>query len=138
MTLREDRHRTRAWGLFGGHPAPLAKAEIRHANGEHKTIPSKGVFSLRAGDRVRCWIAGGAGYGDPLARPSSTVLQDVIDRKISLAAARDEYGVVIDPKTRTIDETATAELPPGAWRGSAAQSTGRLIAARATGNRGTN
>ena len=93
-----------------GHPAPLAKAEIRHANGEHKTIPSKGVFSLRAGDRVRCWIAGGAGYGDPLARPSSTVLQDVIDRKISLAAARDEYGVVIDPKTRTIDETATAEL----------------------------
>ena len=51
MTLREDRHRTRAWGLFGGHPAPLAKAEIRHANGEHKTIPSKGVFSLRAGNR---------------------------------------------------------------------------------------
>ena len=66
MTLREDRHRARAWGLFGGRPPPLAKAEIRQANGERKTIPSKGVFSLRAGDRVRCWTAGGAGYGDPL------------------------------------------------------------------------
>ena len=37
------------------------------------------------------------------------MLQDVIDRKISLAAARDEYGVMIDPKTRTINEAATAE-----------------------------
>src|SRR6185295_18854085 len=52
MTLREDRHRTRPWGLYGGKPAALARAEIARAGGARETIPSKGVFSLTAGDRV--------------------------------------------------------------------------------------
>jgi N-methylhydantoinase B len=108
MTLREDRHRTRAWGLFGGSPAALARAEIRHANGDRKSIPSKGIFNLRAGDRIHCWAAGGAGYGDPLERAPAHVLRDVIDRKISVAAARDQYGVMIDPKSRQIDPQGTA------------------------------
>jgi N-methylhydantoinase B/oxoprolinase/acetone carboxylase alpha subunit len=95
MTLREDRHRTQPWGLFGGRPAPLAIAEIKRANGEYHVIPSKGVYGLSAGDRVRCRVSGGAGYGDPLQRDPLCVREDVIDSKVSLATARDSYGVVL-------------------------------------------
>ena len=53
------------------------------------------MFSLSAGDRVCCWASGGAGYGDPLERDPQAVKQDVIDGKISAAAAREEYGVLL-------------------------------------------
>jgi hypothetical protein len=38
------------------------------------------------------------------------VAEDVLDEKVSLEAARTEYGVVIDPLTRTVDAGATAAL----------------------------
>ena len=107
MTLREDRHCVPAWGLHGGSPAALARAEILRKGGERTTIPSKGIFALKAGDRIRCWGAGGAGYGDPLDRDPERVLQDVVDGKISSQSAREEYGVIFDEGTQTIDLNAT-------------------------------
>jgi N-methylhydantoinase B len=106
MTLREDRHRTHPWGLFGGRPAPLAIAEIRSGREGYREIPSKGVYGLNAGDRVRCRVSGGAGYGDPLEREVSKVRDDVIDRKITVATARDSYGVILKPDL-AIDVVAT-------------------------------
>jgi len=95
MTLREDRHRTQPWGLHGGRAAPKARAQITRAQGQSEDIPSKGVFSLSAGDRVCCWASGGAGYGDPLERDPQAVKQDIVDGKISAAAAREAYGVLL-------------------------------------------
>jgi N-methylhydantoinase B len=106
MTLREDRHRTRPWGLYGGGPPALAHAEIRRSQGDHETIPSKGVFTLSVGDRVRCWAAGGAGFGDPLARDPELVRLDLIDGKITREAADREYGVVLT-EAAGIDAVAT-------------------------------
>jgi N-methylhydantoinase B len=118
MTLREDRHRTRPWGLFGGRPAALARAEIERAGGAYKVIPSKGVYALAAGDRVRCWASGGAGYGDPLKRDPAQVREDVIDRKVTRLAARDDYGVVLRDDL-AIDAAATQvqRIELGAVRG---------------------
>jgi len=106
MTLREDRHRTQPWGLYGGRAAALARAEISSGGGAYKTIPSKGVYALSAGDRVHCHVAGGAGYGDPLQRDPALVREDVIDRKVTSAAARQEYGVVVGPDL-VVDAAAT-------------------------------
>lgn len=53
---------------------------------------------------------GGGGWGNPLSRPPEDVLDDVLDEYISIAAARDAYGVVVDPATMTIDQIATASL----------------------------
>jgi len=107
LTLREDRHHSQAWGLYGGCPPPFAHSNIRRAGGETEPIESKGVFTLRAGDTIHCWGPGGAGYGDPFARNQERVLEDVMDGKISIAAARASYGVVVDPKTKMVDEDAT-------------------------------
>lgn len=108
VTLREDRHITRAWGLYGGEPPPLAHAEICHADGRRTPIPSKGVFRLVGGDRIRCWATGGAGYGDPLEREPSLVLDDIAAGKISARAANERYGVVVDADEK-LDALATTE-----------------------------
>ena len=58
--------------------------------------------------------AGGGGFGRPLDRSPERVLEDVLDDKVSIEAARHSYGVVIDPVTMTIDQEATvAQRRPG-------------------------
>ena len=44
---------------------------------------------------IRVVTPGAGGYGDPHKRPSGEVLQDVIEGKVSLQAARKQYGVNI-------------------------------------------
>jgi N-methylhydantoinase B len=45
--------------------------------------------------------AGGGGWGDPLDRDPARVRADVIDEYISLAAAREVYGVVFKSDSRS-------------------------------------
>ena len=54
------------------------------------------------------WQAGG-GYGDPLRRLPSAVIEDLAAGKISLGAAQDIYGVALQADG-THDERATAAL----------------------------
>ena len=49
---------------------------------------------------------GGGGYGDPLLRDPHKVAEDVAELMVSLEAARDIYGVVLDGTD--VDEAATA------------------------------
>jgi N-methylhydantoinase B len=64
-----------------------------------------------AGQIVRVRTTGGGGWGDPLEREPDLVLRDVIDGKVSAAAARDDYGVILrrggDAGSSIIDEQAT-------------------------------
>lgn len=53
---------------------------------------------------------GGGGWGSPKDRPAEKVLSDVLDDYVSIAAAKETYRVVIDPKTMTVDKAATARL----------------------------
>jgi N-methylhydantoinase B/oxoprolinase/acetone carboxylase alpha subunit len=53
---------------------------------------------------------GGGGYGSPLERDVAAVLDDVLDEYVSLHAAHDVYGVVIDPQSMQVDQAATAAL----------------------------
>ena len=65
-------------------------------------------IELRRGDRLRLWTTGGGGYGNPLERPLSAVLADVVDDKVSVTAARDIYGLVFDGKQ--VDEAKATRL----------------------------
>ncbi len=55
---------------------------------------------VRAGEVVRVETTGGGGWGDPLARDPELVLLDVQQGKVSVAAARAEYGVVVAEQNR--------------------------------------
>jgi N-methylhydantoinase B len=69
---------------------------------------------LRAGEVLRVVTTGGGGWGDPLEREPELVQLDVVQGKVSPAAARDEYGVVLVAGEfegeYEIDREATAKL----------------------------
>jgi N-methylhydantoinase B len=66
--------------------------------------------TLQPGDRVLFKLSGGGGYGDPMTREPERVLTDVEEGYVTLEAAKNDYGVVIDPKTRTVDAKASETL----------------------------
>ncbi len=53
-------------------------------------------------------VPSSGGYGDPLERPASLVLEDVLDEIVSVENARSLYGVVI--KNGKLDVQATESL----------------------------
>ena len=55
-------------------------------------------------------MSGGGGYGEATERPAADVHADVLDDLLSIAKARDVYGVAIDPETLELDEQETARL----------------------------
>lgn len=67
------------------------------------------MIVLHPGDRLCEFIAGGAGYGDPLERDPAAVLADVLDGKITPAAAAAEYGVVLTSDGGAVDEERTKD-----------------------------
>ena len=67
------------------------------------------MIVLHPGDQLWEYIAGGAGYGDPLDRDPDAVLADVLDGKVSAEAARESYGVALTPGGASVDEALTKE-----------------------------
>jgi len=110
VSIRGERYFTPPWGLYGGQPAAPAQAWIERLGGRIEEIPSKRVFTLRQGECLHIDTPGGGGYGDPLARDPEAVRQDVCDRRVTIRMAREQYGVVLDESTCTIDHEATHHL----------------------------
>lgn len=108
FTTRADRRAHRPYGLFGGEPGGASQNELI-SGGVGRTLPTMpmAALPLRRGDVIRHVSAGGGGYGDPFERSPERVLEDVLDEKVSVDAARRHYGVVIDPVHLVIDRAAT-------------------------------
>jgi N-methylhydantoinase B len=62
-----------------------------------------------AGERFTCIGPAGGGYGDPLRRNPEAVADDVADGFVAAAAARRDYGVVLNGEG-CVDAAATASL----------------------------
>jgi N-methylhydantoinase B len=56
---------------------------------------------------------GGGGLGDPLERDPALVLADVEEGIVSIEAAREVYGVVLNADRTGIDRAATEGLRRG-------------------------
>jgi N-methylhydantoinase B len=67
------------------------------------------MIVLHPGDQLWEYIAGGAGYGDPLDRDPAAVLADRLDGKVSAVSAAADYGVVLTPAGAAVDEVQTKE-----------------------------
>jgi len=107
-TFRGERFYVSAWGLFGGLPGGLGKGFVIRS-GEKEEIPSKRDYDLNEGDEIHFVSSGGGGFGDPLKRKPEYTLQDVLDGRVSLSQAADEYGVVIDKDTMSISQEKTTK-----------------------------
>ncbi|MGB6066287.1 MAG: hydantoinase B/oxoprolinase family protein [Desulfomonilaceae bacterium] len=99
---------------IAGGKLPVANSKsLVLAGGKVETpeeVRMKMIYMLHTGDQAIDLVQGGAGVGDPLERDVEAVREDVRDQLVSLQSAKEEYGVIIDPVTWEIDETATEKL----------------------------
>jgi N-methylhydantoinase B len=108
VTLRRERTRFGPWGIEGGGGAPPSRAEVVRQDATTAPLPGKIELPFWAGERLRYWTTGSGGYGDPQEREVSRVHEDVLDGRVSAAAAAAAYGVVI--KDESVDVPATDAL----------------------------
>jgi N-methylhydantoinase B len=92
ISHRGERFASAPWGLEGGAPGRSAHAFIVRTGGAREELPSKKMIVLHPGDQLWEYIAGGAGYGNPLDRDRELVRADVRDGKITPELARTAYG----------------------------------------------
>lgn len=97
------------FGIFddAGRPDPVGG---RFGNGTLEGSTKLTAWHLAPGQIFRMQVAAPGGYGDSLERDVARVLRDVADERVSVAQARESYGVVIDPATLKVDEGATESL----------------------------
>jgi N-methylhydantoinase B len=105
LGIQAGRHIHPPEGLFGGNPGAKAQFLVNGVSGN-----PFGLTQLKPGDVVTIDAAGGGGYGNPLEREPERVERDVIEGYVSLERAREDYGVIINPKTLTFDEEGTRKL----------------------------
>ena len=106
----------RPWALAGGSEGShntLVYVRGGVATRPHGRVPR---LDLANGDLARSTTGTGGGWGDPHQREPERVREDVLDGYVTVAAARAEYGVALDPATLALDAAETARLraAPGA------------------------
>ena len=101
-----DRTINPARGFLGGRPG--ASGELFLSDGTHPHPKSK--YFLNPGERITLRLPGGGGFFPPWERDPQCVLEDSRQGLISIEAACDDYGVVIDPESGTIEQAATEQL----------------------------
>lgn len=108
-TGSSDGDLTQPPGVNGGENGPRSRTYVRRGD---EIIPARThrMVPVKNGDILGKVSGGGGGVGDPVTRDPAKVLEDVLDEFVTIEHARNVYKVVIDPKTMTIDEGATADL----------------------------
>ena len=103
-----------ARGVRGGGAGNVGRMELIDEAGEVTRMPNVGQFELKKGQWLRGIDTAGGGYGNPLERDPARVLEDVLERYVTLKHAQDVYGVVFyghaEDGTLAVDEAETRRL----------------------------
>ncbi len=113
LQIRSDRRDHPPYGLQGGLPGTPSDVGIRRADGREEPWPAKFLTTVHDGDVLRIRLAGGGGHGNPFDRNPASVLDDVLEDKMSIEHARNAYGVVIGDRLGfplEVDVVGTAGL----------------------------
>ena len=104
LNVRSDKRDYPPHGLFGGKEGKPSK-NILNPGRTERLLPvlMTEVEKLNTGDVFRHEMAGGGGYGSPLIRNPEHVLKDVIEEKVSIEAAKEDYGVIIIKNNHSLE-----------------------------------
>lgn len=106
LQLRSDKRKFPPYGLQGGSTGSPS-LNILNPGADETLLPTLAQVRLERDGVIRHEMAGGGGWGDPLTRDPTAVLEDVIDDRVSIKSAKAEYGVVISEPQNGIDQGAT-------------------------------
>ena len=91
-----DRSILACWGVKGGKAGRPFEVVVDPGGPDERVVDALADDEpVRAGEVVRIRTTGGGGWGEPLERDPGLVVRDVVWRKVSAAAALEEYGVVL-------------------------------------------
>jgi N-methylhydantoinase B/oxoprolinase/acetone carboxylase alpha subunit len=121
LNMETSRTREGSPGVNGGQRSAVQRSTHVYADGRELVIggyspngawtsPLLSGHQFTFDELFKFESTGGGGWGDPKDRPAERVLADVLDDYISIEAAKDVYGVVIDAKSMTVDTVATGRL----------------------------
>jgi len=104
-----DRVHCKPWGLGGGDDAHGNSVALRLEGEWKKDFPNAKVLTaqLKEGEAFCLRSGGGGGFGPAIERPAEQVAADVKQGYVTVAAANEAYGVVVDPETFELDAAAT-------------------------------
>ena len=109
LAIRSDRRDHLPYGLQGGKPGGGSINILQHTDRE-EVLPTMISTAIVEGERIYHRQAGGGGWGDPLERDPEAVARDVRNGKVSIEAAREAYGVALNPKTLELDSRTAEDL----------------------------
>ena len=104
--------KTRPWGIIRGESGENCHVILRPGT-EREEVTGMVYEAMAPNEVLVNCSGGGGGWGDPFKRDPEKVLADVRDGYVSLASAKQAYGVVIHPETLEIDFGATSTLRKG-------------------------
>ena len=119
--METSRTRKGSPGVNGGGHSAVQRSTHLYPDGSRKVIgglspngdwtsPLLSGHAFNNEEQFLFESTGGGGWGPATERPVAKVLDDVLDEYVSIDAAREHYGVVIDPQTMTVNEAETARL----------------------------
>jgi len=99
-------------GIAGGQSGEPNRLTIRYGSDDPFVVAHTADWvPIAAGQKICYDYGGGGGWGDPLDRQASAVLDDVLDEYVSIEGASRDYGVVLtgslEDLTVAIDHAAT-------------------------------
>jgi len=116
-TGSSDGDTTQPPGAHGGYPSPCSRTFLLR-NGEPIRIKTHRMVEIKKGDVLVKISGGGGGVGLPTERPAELVALDVKNGMVSVGAARNLYGVAVDPVNFGVDAEETRRLrakPQSQW-----------------------
>ena len=110
LQIRSDRRDHPPYGLHGGLPGAASDVRMRRADGQDEACRAKFLTTVNDGDLLQVRLAGGGGHGNPFTRDPAAVLDDVLEEKMSVEHARQQYGVAFAGRPLAVDVAATERL----------------------------
>lgn len=98
-------------GFCGGEDAPSNKVIVSYGTDDAQEVEET-AFAVKMPPNgiIQFYRAGGGGWGDPLERDPNAVLEDVLNEFVSVQAAYEVYGVVIDSDDLTLNVEETERV----------------------------
>ena len=107
LGIRIDGVKNPPWGKAGGMGGKAGRIVVNpYSHIKRELNPLSDGNLLIKGDILRIETGGGGGHGHPFDRPVEAVLTDVLGGYVSVEAAAQLYGVVIEDRTINGDKTS--------------------------------
>ena len=112
FSLLADRRRHQPYGIAGGEPGECGGGVLVEDD-ETEELPGKTIRQLPPGATVSIRTPGAGGYGPVADRDPAAVERDVRLGKVSVAAARETYGVDVNDESATAKDDEVSEHETG-------------------------